>query len=555
MAEILSLKKSNCKNCYKCIRNCAVKAIRFSAGQAHVVENECILCGHCFAVCPQNAKQISSDLEKVKVMLASSTVYASIAPSFAAAFPGIGIDALEKAVQKLGFQGIEETAIGATMVKAEYERILREEQPNILLSSCCTSVNLLIQKHYPDLLFALAPVLSPAQAHCTQLKHRDPTIKTVFIGPCIAKKQEIFEHDSIDAVLSFEELRDWLESEQVSLTPEPDHRAGGKTRIFPTTGGILNTMEKLPDYTYLAIDGVSNCISVLDEIRAGGLKRCFIELSACPGSCANGPLLGKAQASPIQNTVEIIRYTKENEFSVEQLPKDQIHHLFSPVAPSAELPSEYLIEEMLAKMGKSSLNERLNCGSCGYNTCREKAIAIIQGRAEQSMCLPYMMKKAEGFSDTVVANSPNGILVLNDNLEVQKINPVACKLLHVRNEKDVLGDTVTHLMDPEVFRMVRSKGKNSANDRACLPEYDCYVDRTILYNQEYHLFICIMRDVTDEVRMQEKKMEVRMQAVEIADNMAKRQLKIVQEIASLLGETAADTTIAIERLKETISDD
>ena len=97
-------------------------------------------------------------------MLAASPVYVSVAPSFAAAFPGIGIDALEKAIQKLGFRAAEETAVGAAMVKTEYERILREEKPDILLSSCCTSVNLLMTKHYPDLLFALAPVLSPAQA-------------------------------------------------------------------------------------------------------------------------------------------------------------------------------------------------------------------------------------------------------------------------------------------------------------------------------------------------------------------------------------------------------
>ena len=553
MSEILSLKKSNCKNCYKCIRHCSVKAIRFSAGQAHVVENECILCGHCFAVCPQNAKQISSDLEKVHVMLAASPVYASIAPSFAAAFPGIGIDALEKAIQKLGFRAAEETAAGAAMVKTEYERILREEKPDILLSSCCTSVNLLMTKHYPDLLFTLAPVLSPAQAHCADLKRRHPEAKTVFIGPCIAKKQEVSE--AIDAVLSFEELRDWLEAEQIPLIPEPDQSIGGKTRAFPTTGGVLSTMEKLPEYTYLAVDGVTNCISVLDELRSGGLSRCFIELSACPGSCANGPLLGRSHPSPARNTAQIIRYTKEHEFSVEQPTREQLQHTFFPVPHTTKLPTEYQIEEMLAKMGKNNMGERLNCGSCGYNTCREKAIAVLQGRAEQSMCLPYMMKKAEGFSETVVANSPNAILVLNDNFEVQKINPVACKLLHVRNEKDVLGENVVRLMEPEVFRNVRVSSKNQVSDRAYLPEYDCYVDRTILYNREYHLFICIMRDVSDQVRQQEKKLETRMQALEIANDMAKKQLKIVQEIASLLGETAADSMIAIEHLKETISDD
>ena len=555
MKEILRLKKSNCKNCYKCIRHCPVKAIRFSAGQAHVVGEECVLCGQCFAICPQNAKQISCDMEKVRVLLMTSPVYVSIAPSFAAAFPGVGITALREAIMKLGFRDVEETAIGATIVKKEYERILREEKPDILVSSCCTSVNLLMRKHYPDTLFCLAPVLSPLQAHCMEIKRRHSDAKTVFIGPCIAKKQEAEEGDLIDAVLSFEELREWLKEENIPLLPKEDDSHAGKTRIFPTTGGVLNSMERLPEYTYLAVDGVENCAAVLEEIRAGSLHRCFIELSACQGSCANGPLLGKHPASPAQNMAQILRYAGEKDFPVEQPPEELCQRTFSSLQPVQDQPSEAQIKEVLAKMGKTTAEDELNCGCCGYNTCREKAAAVIRGKAEQSMCLPYMMKKAEGFSDTVVANSPNGILVLNDDLEVQKINPEACRLLRVRNEKDVLGDNVIRLMEPDIFRKVRGKRRPIENERTYLTEYECYVDRTILYNGEYHLFICIMRDVTEEMRQQEKKMEMRLQAVDIANDVAKKQMKIVQDIASLLGETAADTLIAIDRLKETISDD
>lgn len=555
MNEILRLKKSNCKNCYKCIRHCPVKAIRFSAGQAHVVGDECILCGQCFAICPQNAKQISSDLEKVRVMLMTSSVYASIAPSFAAAFPGIGITALTQAMLRLGFQGVEETAVGAAIVKNEYERILREEKPDVLLSSCCTTVNLLMRKHYPDALFALAPVVTPLQAHCMEIKRHHPEAKTVFIGPCIAKKQEAEESSLIDAVLSFEELQEWLQEEQIPLLPREDTTPGGKTRLFPTAGGVLRSMEKLPEYTYLAVDGISQCAAVLEEIRAGSLHRCFIELSACQGSCANGPLLGKRRAAPALNTAQVLRYAVEGDFPVKQPPAGDTACTFTPLRKEERLPQEGEIKEVLAKMGKTAPEDELNCGCCGYNTCREKAVAVIQGKAEQSMCLPYMMKKAEGFSDTVVANSPNGILVLNEDLEVQKINPVACRLLRVWNEKDVLGDHVVRLMEPEAFLSVRGKRDPIRQERTYLTEYECYVDRTILYNGEYRLFICIMRDVSEEMRQQEKKLEMRRQAAAIADDVAKKQMKIVQDIASLLGETAADTLIAIDRLKETISDD
>lgn len=555
MEEILRLKKSNCKNCHKCIRYCPVKAIRFSAGQAHVVENECILCGQCFSVCPQDAKLIASDTEKVRVMLSSESVYASIAPSFVASFPGVGIDALERALIELGFRGAEETAVGAAIVTKEYERILREEKPNVLISSCCTSVNLLMQKHYPDTLFALAPVMTPAQAHGAYIKRRYPGAKVVFIGPCIAKKQEAVDSDQLDAVLSFEELHQWLQEKGIAPEPSVDTRPGGKTRLFPTAGGVLSSMEKDPDYTYLAVDGIKKCAAVLEEIRSGALHRCFIELSACQGSCAGGPLMGRPAAGPAQNASHILRYSTPGEFCVEKSEECAYRHDYEPIERLAKQPSQQLIEQMLTRMGKQDPETRLNCGSCGYNSCQEKAVAIIQGKADLSMCLPYMMEKAQGFSDAVVNNSPNAILVLNEDLEVQKINPVACRLFRVRSEKDVLGEAVDRLMDDTVFRKVQQTRRNRTNEREYLAEYGCYVDRTILFNSDSHLFICMMRDVTDEVERLEKKMETRLQAVEIADGVAKKQLKIVQDIASLLGETAADTLIAIDRLKETISDD
>lgn len=555
MEEILRLKKSNCKNCHKCIRYCPVKAIRFSAGQAHVVENECILCGQCFSVCPQNAKLISSDLEKVRVMLASEAVYASVAPSFAASFPGVGIDALEQALMKLGFRGAEETAVGATIVTKEYERILREEKPNVLISSCCTSVNLLMRKHYPDILFALAPVMSPAQSHGAYIKARHPEAKVVFIGPCISKKQEAVDSDQLDAVLSFEELHQWLQADRITLDTCADTRPGGKTRQFPTTGGVLNSMEKDPDYTYLAVDGIEKCAAVLEEIRAGALHRCFIELSACQGSCAGGPLLGRPRSGPAQNAAHILHYSTPGDFPVEQREAGAYRCDYAPIERIAKQPSHHLIDQMLIRMGKQDPETRLNCGSCGYNSCHEKAIAIIQGKADLSMCLPYMMQKTQGFSDAVVSNSPNAILVLNEDLEVQKINPVACRLFRVRSEKDVLGESVDRLMDDTIFHTVRQTRRNRTNEREYLAEYGCYVDRTVLFNGDSHLFICMMRDVTNEVERLEKKLDTRLQAVAIADDVAKKQLKIVQDIASLLGETAADTLIAIDRLKETISDD
>ena len=228
----IALKKSNCKNCYKCIRHCPVKAIRFSGNQAYIIDNECILCGHCFVVCPQNAKQIVDETEKAKVLIQSpAPVIASIAPSFVANYDGVGIEAMRDALKKLGFFDAEETAIGATVVKTEYERMLREDAPDVVISSCCHSVNLLIQKHYPRELSCLAPVLSPMQAHCRDIKRRHPEAKTVFIGPCVAKKDEAEHYDGIvDAVLTFDELSAWFKEKGIEpekkIVPKEDSRVG-----------------------------------------------------------------------------------------------------------------------------------------------------------------------------------------------------------------------------------------------------------------------------------------------------------------------------------------
>ena len=555
MREILGLKKTNCKSCHKCIRNCAVKSIRFTAGQAHIVEDECILCGRCFAVCPQDAKVIASDMEKVRIMLQTGTVYASIAPSFAASYPGVGIDALEDALKKLGFAGAEETAVGATIVKKEYERILDEEKPNILVSSCCSSINLMLRKYYPETLFTLAPVITPMQAHCRDIKRRHPESKTVFIGPCISKKAEAAEEDAVDAVLMFDEFNRWLREEGIELSRREDIRKGGRARVFPTAGGIIETMDKNPEYTYVAVDGVKKCMDVLDEIKEGRLHNCFIEMSACEGSCADGPILDKMKNTPAQNYLQVVRYAEKEDFAVEKYAKEEIAAVYEPSELEAEQPSEAEIKAMLLKMNKLSKEDELNCGSCGYCTCREKAIAIIQGKAEISMCLPYMLSQMENLSDSVVANFPDAILVLNDELEIQKINPKAKKILRIRDENDVMGEHIGRLLDPEPFEMVMLKKKDLMYEQLYLAEYECYVEQTIIYNREGHQFICILCDITADMALKEKKLANQNQAFEIANDMAKKQLKIVQSIASLLGETTADTLIALEHLKETIADD
>ena len=558
MANCLTLKKSNCKNCYKCIRNCPVKAIRFSGNQAHIIGNECILCGHCFVVCPQNAKEIVDGTEKVRVLIQSGDpVVVSLAPSFIANYEGVGIESMRRALKKLGFYDVEETAIGATIVKTEYERLLSDEKRDIVISSCCHSINLLIQKYFPRELQYLADVLSPMQAHCADIKKRIPNAKTVFIGPCVAKKDEAEYYEGIvDAVLTFEELTNLLKNEHIELEKELDETPESRARFFPTTGGILKTMaQNAPGYTYMAFDGVENCISVLKDIESGKIHNCFIEMSACVGGCVGGPVMEKYHRSPAHDYMSVAQYAGTRDFDVEQPDALSLKKHFSVIEHKAILPAEYEIAAVLRQMGKFKPSDELNCGSCGYNSCREKAIAICQGKAEISMCLPFLKDKAESFSDTIVKNTPNGLIVLNENLEVQQINAAARKIMNIRSESDVLGEPVIRILDPAVFVQVRNSEATVRNQKVYFAEYRKYVEQTVVYDRESRLLIGIMRDITDEEADREKKARINKQTVEVADTVVEKQMRIVQEIASLLGETAAETKIALTKLKESIGDE
>ncbi len=557
MSSCLTLKKSNCKNCYKCIRHCPVKSIRFSGNQAHIIGNECILCGQCFVVCPQNAKEISSETEKVRVLIQSGApVVVSLAPSFVANYDGVGINAMKKALKKLGFYDVEETAIGASIVKTEYEKMLAAEDRDVIISSCCHSVNLLIQKYFPKELPYLAHIMSPMQAHAADIKKRMPQAKVVFVGPCVAKKDEAEYYEGlVDGVLTYEDLAKWMEAENVTLERETDSDEYSRARFFPTTGGILKTMAKVSDYTYMAIDGVENCIAALKDIESGAVHKCFIEMSACVGSCVGGPVMEKYHRSPIKDYAAVAKYAGDKDFKVEQPDSLSLHKTFTVIEKKLSTPSEYEIQEILRKMGKTRPEDMLNCGSCGYDTCREKAIAIFQGKAEISMCLPYLEQKAESFSDCIVNNTPNGLIVLNEKLEVQQINDAARKIMNIRSASDVLGEEAVRILDTEIFMRVLRTGRSVRDERTYLAEYKKYIEQTVVYDNTYHLLVCIMRDITDEENEREKKENISRQTVEVADRVVDKQMRIVQEIASLLGETAAETKIALTKLKESISDE
>ena len=556
MNKFLQLKKSNCKNCYKCIRNCPVKSIKFADGQANIIPDECILCGRCFVNCPQDAKQIRDDVPRVKEMIASGKkVIASVAPSFIAEFPLMDFAAMKDALLKLGFADAQETAIGATIVKTEYEKMIASGKHDVIISSCCHSVNALIQKYYPSVLPYLADVLSPMLAHCRVIKEENPGACAVFIGPCISKKEEAELYGECDVALTYEELEAWMNEAGVvpaGDSTEPDE--GKRGRFFPIKGGIIKSMHtENTGFTYLAVDGVQNCIAAIKEIESGALKNCFIEMNACEGACINGPAISHHHKPLLSGEVKVVAFAGDDEFRV-AMPIDTFKNI-PYIGTHEKIPGEAAIKEILAKMGKTSPEQELNCGSCGYPTCREKAIAVYQGKADLSMCLPFLKEKAETFSGYVINNTPNAIFVLDENLCVQQINKAGCALFNLKTPSDILGSPIVRLLNPADYLGVMTSGVPIKEKKHYLAEYKKYVAETIVYDHEYHIVFSIMRDITSEEERQSERSELCNKTVAITNEVIEKQMRVAQNIASILGETTAETKVMLVKLKEAIQGD
>ena len=554
MSELLLLKKEDCKSCYKCIRECALKSIRFAENRAQIVENECVYCGHCYVVCPQSAKEIRSDTARAKALIASGRpVVVSLAPSFIADFPVSGLAEMRRALTALGFAEVEETARGARIVKSEYERMIASGEHRLIISSCCHSVNLLIQKRYPRALQYLARVDSPMVAHAKSIKARMPGAAVVFIGPCVSKKDEAERCGQVDCVLTFDELTDWLQEAGV-LLGESGALDGteARSRFFPTPGGIIKSMDQQPDFTYIPIDGLRRCMDALEEIERGGMENCFVEMNACEGSCIGGPVMHRYHREPITCKTRVDHYGGRSGADFSDQPADDLKKTFSYLGTGEVMPGEAAIEEVLHKLGKFRPEDELNCGTCGYPTCREKAIAVCQGKADLTMCLPFLKAKAESFSGAILDNTPNAILAMDTKLIIQQANEAAARLFGMGSARELVGLPIDTILGPVEYLQAIGGERSGGATRHYLADYDKFVEETIAFDPEYNLVISIIKDITEETRREKRLDEERRRTAELADRVIEKQMRVAQEIASLLGETTAETKIALTRLKDTI---
>lgn len=548
----LNFNADNCKNCYKCLRDCPVKAITVIDERARIDERLCILCGHCVNACRFNAKEVESAIPTVKKLL-KGKVIATVAPAFTASFD-VNFAQMRAALAKLGFFDAEETAVGAAAVTAEYDKLLETGQYRNLIASACPSIVRLIQIYYPEALPYLAQVDSPMVAHAKILKSEFPDAKIVFIGPCIAKKRESDESGVISAALTFEELETMLQEAGITFGEESDEGAeANRARYYPINRGIIKSFYHYnPKYEYVSVDGVSRAKEVLANI--GTLNGMFIEMHACEFSCINGPCaLNKDKGGFIKATERVRAYSKTGAHELKIDEGIDIRADYKKLPDIRVMPPEHEIRRILEATSKYKPEDELNCGACGYPTCRDKAIAVYNHMATLDMCVPYMRERAESMSFDIIRSSPNGIVAVDGDFRITEINDEAKRILGIH--ANAKGELLEDFFNPTEFYIALLENRTVERKRMQIEKTGKWVEMTVKPIADQNTAFGILTDITDEIHASERMNKLRADTLSTTDKVIENQMRVVQEIASLLGETAAETKVALIKLKNAVAED
>lgn len=561
MKNILNFSNVNCRHCYKCIRYCPVKAIKMQQDQAYIVEDLCIGCGTCFKICPQDSKKIKSDLGEVKEYIKLGyKVVASIAPSFVADLNGVDYEKFITALKKIGFYKIEETVVGAKMVTDMYNQYIKENKQDVYITSCCPTINYYITKYHEQVSKYLIPVQSPMIAHGKYLKYKyGQDIKVVFIGPCMSKKYEALDIENrgiVDKVLTFEEVFSLIKKNGIDINSvdksEFDNKPLGEICLFPIEEGIKLNSKEIDMINVCGIDNINNLI---DSIKKEELDNIFIELTSCSGSCMGG--IGFKNKKGIHYRKDKIRkYTKSrvlHETYLEELRNEykniDISKKFQEKKLEIKKPEEFEIRDILISIGKKTIKDELNCGACGYDTCRDKAIAVYKGLAEPYMCMPYMKDRVEALSNVIFEVSPNYIVIIGEDFKIIDINNSMIDVIN-KEKKDIIGSYIGDYMDITYFVDALYNKTSVSSKKLKWKEYDKDLTGNIIYLREHRAIIGIYNDITSEENQKKMFREVKINTINTAQDVIEKQMRVAQEIASLLGETTAETKVVLTKLKE-----
>jgi len=567
---IIDFKATKCRHCYKCVRNCEVKAIMVKDGRAEIMPDNCILCGRCLQICPQSAKTLVSDLDQVRYLIKRGVkVVVSIAPAFMGLLKYHTIGQVRAALLQLGFYDVRETSEGAALVTAEYGRLLREGTMENIITTCCPSANDLIEKYYPQLIPYMAPVVSPMIAHGMMLKKEyGSDVKVVFLGPCIAKKREAQDarHSGyIDAVLNFNDIERWLEDEEIDIEDCEDMpfvKNPRVNRLYPVSNGVVSSVmatEKRHDsYRKFYVHGEKNCMDLCESLIRGDITGCFIEMNICYGGCIQGPTVKEGSISRFK-----VKLDMEETIEKEPVPEEEtapvlesisLRKVFMDRSPKDPVPTEEEIQAILAQTGKNRPDDELNCGACGYPTCREKAIAVFQKKAELNMCIPFMYEKSESFANLVMETSPNLVMIVDEDMKLLEYSAVGEKYFG-KTRSEALQMYLYEFIDPADFQWVFETHQNIHGKKVTYPEYHLDTLQNIVYIEKEHVVLATFIDITKEEEQARQEYEKKLDTIDLAQKVIHKQMMVAQEIAGLLGETTAETKTTLTKLCQSLLED
>ncbi len=562
----INVRKANCKNCYRCIKNCHVKSIKYENDRIVILEDACILCGKCITTCPQKAKSIINDTVSIRRKLddKNSRVFVSLDPSFVAAF-GANYKKVPAALKKLGFEHIEETSLAASVTTQAYSKLIAENKMKNIISTACPTVNSYITKYYPELIQYMAPVMSPLEIHGKLMKREyGSDITVIFIGPCLSKLGEIDHTPYIDGMLTFTELIGLFNERRITLEdlPEEDfERSSSYSRAYPIVDGMIYDLiknykgetgtERAGNYDLLSVSGLANINNILDELKTGTVSNVFVEANACYGGCVHGPFMPISKSGNYKGRLDIKEYADAATAGPIKTDID-IKKEFIPEPVDVKMPTETEIRYILGRIGKYTKAQELDCGSCGYSTCREKAIAVYQGKADLYLCLPYMTDINQTMANVTLSLTPNYIIAVDENMNIKEFN-VAAQRLFKTSRNDAINKKLYEFIDTSDFQNVIYNQTSIYDKKVRYDELGIVTQQTIVYAQDRNMAVAIIQDITEEEKRLEALSKMRHESLDMAQKVIDKQMTVAQQIASLLGETTAETKVTLNRLKNLVA--
>lgn len=558
---------NNCQDCYKCLRQCPVKAIKIADASASIIPGDCVYCGHCVQICPVGAKKVRNDLPGlIRTLNGGTRIIACLAPSYSSDFQGTEPGILRNALHRLGFFGVSETALGAEMVSAATAKWLSSQPQGIYISSCCTSVVQMVNRHYPHLAQNLVPVLSPMQAHAKFLKEMyGSDIRVAFFGPCIAKKSELEVCTGLtDFALTFTDLHTLLDGElpgwkisgnskENPFIPWPAQKGS----YFPIDGGMIaNLKEKatLTETAYMSFSGVKNIKEVLNDIPQWKTReQIFLELLLCEGGCIKGPCSTNEASVAVkrQQTIVAVKnqaLSKQGTFPVVPI---LYSHNYKEEQQTRQQFSEAEIGNALRASGKFTKTDELNCGGCGYDSCRDFALAMLSDKAERIMCVSYMRRVAQDKASVLLKKIPYGVVVVDENLKIIDANQKFAELAGdqvnelYQNMGSLDGANLAGILFfHKLFASVLRTGEEMIEHR--VRGNGQFLHVSIITIQPYKIVCGIIQNMQDpEIRKDLVVNSVR--------QVIHQHMDAVQKIAYLLGENASYTESMLNSIVESVS--